>query len=59
MRWGDLLPRRCEWRHACGVLLGKREGNRYLGRHRLRWEANIEMDLKDIERNCVKFYQVA
>jgi hypothetical protein len=59
MRWGGRLPRRCERRHACVVLLGKREENRYLGRHRLKWEANIKMVLKDIEWNCVKFYQVA
>jgi hypothetical protein len=49
LRWGGRLPRRRERRHAFGVLLEKREGNRCIERHRLRWEANVEMDLADID----------
>jgi hypothetical protein len=30
------------------VLVGKPEGNRPLGRHRLRWEDNIKMDLQEV-----------
>jgi hypothetical protein len=30
-----------------GVLLGKAEGKRLLGRHRCRWEDNIMMDLQE------------
>ena len=31
------------------VLVGKPEGKRPLGRHRRRWEYNIEMDLQEVE----------
>jgi len=30
------------------VLVGKPEGKRQLGRHRLRWEENIKMDLQEV-----------
>jgi hypothetical protein len=30
--------------------VGKPEGKRPLGRHRLRWEDNIKMDLEEFER---------
>jgi hypothetical protein len=29
-------------------LVGKPEGKRPLGRHRLRWEGNIKMDLQEV-----------
>ena len=29
-------------------MVGKPEGNRPLGRHRLRWEDNIKMDLHEV-----------
>jgi hypothetical protein len=32
------------------VLVGKPEGKRPLGRPRRRWEDNIKMDLKEVER---------
>ena len=31
-----------------GVLVGKPEGNRTLGRPRCRWEDNINMDLQEV-----------
>jgi len=31
------------------VLVRKPEGKRPLGRHRLRWEDNIKMDLQEVE----------
>ena len=31
-----------------GVLVGKPEGKRPLGRLRLRWEDNIKMDIKEV-----------
>jgi hypothetical protein len=34
------------WGRGEVVLVGKREGNRPLGRPRHRWENNIKMDLK-------------
>jgi len=30
------------------ILVGKPEGKRPLGRHRLRWEDNIKMDLQEV-----------
>jgi hypothetical protein len=37
-----------ESRGAYRVLVGKREGNRPLGRPRRRWEDNIKMDLQEV-----------
>jgi hypothetical protein len=37
-----------ERRVACRVLVWKPEGKRPLGRHKLRWEDNIKMDLKEV-----------
>ena len=33
---------------VCGVLVGKPEGKRPLGRPRIRWEDNIQMDLPEV-----------
>jgi hypothetical protein len=33
---------------AYNILVGRPEGRRPLGRHRLRWEDNIKMDLREI-----------
>jgi len=38
-----------ETRGAYGVLVGKPEGKRPLGRPRRSWEDNIKMDLQEIE----------
>jgi len=35
-------------RGVCGVLVGKPEGKRPLGRPRRRWEDNIKMDLQNV-----------
>jgi hypothetical protein len=35
-------------RRAYGILVGKTEGKRTLGRSRLRWVHNIKMDLREI-----------
>ena len=35
-------------RDACGVLVGKPEGKKTLGRHRRRWENNIKMDFQKV-----------
>jgi hypothetical protein len=37
-------------RNAYGILLGKPEGKRPLGRPRRRWVNNIKMDLRDTGR---------
>jgi hypothetical protein len=36
-----------EKRNAYGVLVGKEEGKRPVGRPRHRWEDNIKMDLRE------------
>jgi hypothetical protein len=38
-----------EKKSAYGILVGKPEGKRPLGRPRRRWEDNIKMDLREIE----------
>ena len=38
MRWAGHIARMEEWRGIYGVLVGKPEGKRPLGRPRLRWE---------------------
>jgi hypothetical protein len=38
-----------EKRNACRILVGNPEGKRPLGRPRLSWVNNIEMDLREIE----------
>jgi hypothetical protein len=37
-----------EWRGVYGILVGRSEGQRPLGRPRHRWEDNIKMDLREI-----------
>jgi len=37
-----------EKKSAYSILVGKREGNRLLGRPRCRWEENIKMDLQNL-----------
>ena len=39
--------------------MGKPEGNRPLGRPRLRWKDNIKMDLQEVERGCMEWIQLA
>ena len=38
-----------ERRGVCGVLVGKPQGKRPLGRHRSRWEDNIKKDLREVQ----------
>jgi hypothetical protein len=42
-----------ETKNAYSILVGKSEGKRPLGRPRLRWEGNIRMDLREMERENV------
>ena len=48
MRWAGHVARMAEWRSVYGVLVGKPEGKRQLGRPRRRWEDNIKMDLQKV-----------
>jgi hypothetical protein len=41
------------------ILAGKPEGKRPLGRPRRRWVHNIKMDLRDIERGCMDWIDLA
>ncbi|KAJ4428355.1 hypothetical protein ANN_24374 [Periplaneta americana] len=48
LRWAGHVARMGESRNAYGVLVGRPEGNRPLGRPRRRWEDNIKMDLREV-----------
>jgi hypothetical protein len=39
-----------EKRNACSVVVDKPEGNRYLARSRCRWEDNIKMTVRELDR---------
>ena len=51
MRWAGHLLHMGEDRAAYGILVGKQEGNRPLGRPKIRWMDNIRFDLQGVE--CV------
>ena len=42
-----------------GVLVGKPEGKRPLGRRRRRWEGNIKMDLQEVGCGDVDWIELA
>ena len=48
MRWAGHVARMVENRGVYGVLVGKPEGNRPLGKPRCRWENNIKMNLQEV-----------
>jgi hypothetical protein len=48
MRWSGHVKGMGERRGVYGVLMGKPEGNRLLGRPGHRWEDNIKMDLQEV-----------
>jgi len=48
MRWVGHIARIGERRGAYRVLVGKPEGKRPMGRPRLRWEDNINKDLREV-----------
>jgi hypothetical protein len=53
MRWAGHVARMGEKRNVYGLLVGKPEGKRQLGRPRRRWIDNIKMDLLEIGVNVV------
>jgi hypothetical protein len=59
MSWMGHVARMGEARNVCGVLVGKPEGRRPLGRPRRRWEDGIRMDLKDICWGGVEWIHLA
>jgi hypothetical protein len=48
MRWAGHVGPMGESRGVYRVLVGKPEGKRTLGRPKLRWEDNTEMDLQEV-----------
>ena len=48
MRWAGHVARMGEGRGVYGVLVGRPEGRRPLGRPRRRWEDNIRMDIREV-----------
>jgi hypothetical protein len=48
MRWACHVARIPAKRNAYRVLVGRSEGERFLGRPRHRWVYNIKVDLQDI-----------
>jgi hypothetical protein len=48
MRWAGHVARRGEKRDVYGLLVGKPDGRRPLGRPRCRWLDNIKMDLVEV-----------
>ena len=60
MRWAGHVARMGEGRVVQGVLVGKPEGKRPLGRPRRSWEDNIKMDLQEVgggRRNWMELAQ--
>jgi len=52
MRWVGHVVRMGEMTGADGVLVGKPEGMRPLGRPRRRWEDNIKMHIQEVGWGC-------
>jgi hypothetical protein len=48
MRWDGHVARMGKWRGIYGVLVGRPEGKKLLGRPRRRWEDNIKMCLREV-----------
>jgi hypothetical protein len=48
-----------EERGVYGILVGKPEGKRLLGRPRLRWDDNIRMDLQEVGCGCMNWIGLA
>ena len=59
MRWVGHVARMEERRGVCGVLVGKPDGKRPLGRPRLRWEDNIKRDLQEVRCGVMVWIELA
>ena len=59
MRWAGHVACVGDGRVVHRVLVGKPEGNRPLGKLRLRWEDNIKMDLQDVGGGCGDWVELA
>jgi len=59
MRWAGHVVGMGERRGVYRVLVGKPEWKRPLGRSKLRWEDNIEMDLQEVGCGCMDRIELA
>jgi hypothetical protein len=59
LRWAGHVARMGEKRNVCGLLVGKPDGKRPLGRPRRRLIDNIKMDLLEIGVNVVDWIGLA
>jgi hypothetical protein len=59
MRWAGHVARVGEDRNVYGILMGKPEGKRPLGRPRRRWEDGIRIDLREFGWGSVDWIQLA
>jgi hypothetical protein len=59
MRWEGHVARTGEKRNAHGILVGKPEGKRPLGRPRRRWVDNMKTDLREIGWNGIDWINLA
>ena len=48
MRWAGCVARTGDRRGAYRVLVKRHEGKKLHGRHRRRWEDDIELDLREV-----------
>jgi hypothetical protein len=59
MRWARHVARMGEKRNAYGILVGKPEGKRTLGRTGRRWVDNIKIDLRGIGWDDINWIDLA
>jgi len=59
MRWAGHVARMGESRGVYRVLVGRPEGRRPLGRHRHRWDDNINMDLRKVGCGGIDWIELA
>jgi len=59
IRWAGHVARMGERRGLYGVMVGKPEGKRPLGRPRHRWEDNSKMDLQAVGCGGMKWMELA
>jgi hypothetical protein len=59
MRWAGHVAHMGEGRGVHGVLVGRPDGKRSLGRPRRRWDDNIKMDLQEVGGGCGNWMELA
>jgi hypothetical protein len=56
--WAGQVARIGEMKNTYKIFVGKSEGRRPLGRHRLRWEDNIKIELREIGWEGVDWFNL-